>query len=54
MCVCVCVCVCVRGVGSKYGLVWQILRQSSQHSVQLLGKLHARGSGGISPRKLML
>ena len=31
-----------RGVGSKFGLVRQILCQSSQHSVQLQTTLHAK------------
>ena len=31
-----------RGVGSKFGLVRQILCQSSQHSVQLQSTLHAK------------
>ena len=44
----------IRDVGSKFGLVRHILCQSSQHSVQLQSKLHAkhanaRGSGQGMP-----
>ena len=47
-----------RDVGSKFGLVRQILGQSSQHSVQLQSKLHAkhantRGCGGMPRRKIL-
>ena len=44
--VCGCVCVC-RGVGSKFGLVRQILCSSQHH------KVHLRGSGGMPPRKIL-
>ena len=46
----------IRGVGSKFGLVRQILGQISQHSVQL--QVHSMrsmqmlgGSGGMPPQE---
>ena len=44
-----------RGVGSKFGLVRQILCQSSQHSVQvhcMRSMQMLGGSGGMPPQEM--